>query len=144
MLNNCIWDQILSETPTVALTRGTGEIITQHAYNKPASGPLNVRLSAAKMRFSRSKFRMFHALHIDPWTRKKIRKTSIVQANSKVTFHIISRAYESCPACQHFISNSTQKWNKSCWLKKENARINIQVFRSIWEKREILRPACKE
>ena len=98
-----------TETPTVALTRGTGEIITQHAYNKPASGPLNVRLSAAKMRFARSKFRMFHALHIDPWTRKKIRKTSIVQANSKVTFHIISRAYESCPACQHFISNSTQK-----------------------------------
>ena len=39
------------------------EMITQYACNKPASWPLHIRLSAAKTRFTQSKFRMLHVLH---------------------------------------------------------------------------------
>ena len=60
------------------------EMITQYACNKPASWPLNVRLSAAKTRFTQSKFRMLHALcsASNLRAREKRRKTS-VQADSQ-------------------------------------------------------------
>ena len=66
-------------------------MITQYACNKPASWPLNVRLTAAKTRFTLSKFRMLHALCSASNLRagEKRRKTSL-QANSKVTFYIIT------------------------------------------------------
>ena len=76
-----IWNQILSGTPTEAKPQ---EIITQYICNKPASWPLNVRLSAAKTRFTQSKFRMLHALcsASNLRAREKRRKTS-VQADSQ-------------------------------------------------------------
>ena len=60
------------------------EMITQYACNKPASWPLNVRLSGAKTRFTQSNFRMLHALcsASNLRAREKRRKTS-VQADSQ-------------------------------------------------------------
>ena len=69
------------------------EMITQYACNKPASWPLNIRLSAAKTRFTQSKFRMLHVLHcvvLVNFAREKKRKRTTVQADSQVTFHIIT------------------------------------------------------
>ena len=65
-------------------------------------------LKAAKIRFAQSKFRILHALHNLRYKRES-RKTSVVQADSKVTFHTITSSfslvtsYESCLACQHLI-----------------------------------------
>ena len=39
------------------------EMITQYACIKPASWPLNIRLSSAKTRFTQSKFRMLQVIH---------------------------------------------------------------------------------
>ena len=47
----------------------------------------NVRLKAAK-KIAWSKCRILHALH--KLHKKKTRKTSVVQANTKVTFHTIT------------------------------------------------------
>ena len=47
----------------------------------------NVRLKAAK-KIARSKYRILHALH--KLHKKKTRKTSVVQANTKVAFHTIT------------------------------------------------------
>ena len=65
-------------------------------------------LKAAKIRFAQAKFRILHALHNLRYKRES-RKTSVVQADSKVTFHTITSSfslvtsYESCLACQHLI-----------------------------------------
>ena len=62
------------------------EMITQYACNKPASWPLNIRLSAAKTRFTQSKFRMLHVLHcvvLVTFAREKKRKRITVQADSQ-------------------------------------------------------------
>ena len=65
----------------------TQEMITQYACNKPASWPLNIRPSAAKTRFSQSKFRMLHVLHcvvlVNFAREKKKRKRTTVQADSQ-------------------------------------------------------------
>ena len=69
------------------------EMITQYACNKPASWPLNVRLSAAKTRFRQSKFRMLHALCSTRKlrAREKRRKTSVqADSQSKVAFRVIT------------------------------------------------------
>ena len=69
------------------------EMITQYACNKPASWPLNVRLSAAKTRFTQSKFRMLHALCSTRKlrAREKRRKTSVqADSQSKVAFRVIT------------------------------------------------------
>ena len=47
----------------------------------------NVRLKGAKKN-ARSKYRILYALH--KLHKKKTRKTSVVQANTKVTFHTIT------------------------------------------------------
>ena len=68
------------------------EMITQYACNKSASWPLNIRLSAAKTRFTQSKFRMLHVLHcivLVNFAREKKRKRTTEQT-LKVTFHIIT------------------------------------------------------
>ena len=62
------------------------EMITQYACNKPASWPLNVRLSAEKTRFTQSKFRMLHVLQcvvLVNFAREKKRKRTTVQADSQ-------------------------------------------------------------
>ena len=82
------------------------EMITQYACNKPASWPLNIRLSAAKTRFTQSKFRMLHVLHcvvLVNFAREKKRKRTTVQAASSRLSRsrfTLSRACESCLACQ--------------------------------------------
>ena len=72
------------------------EMITQCACNKPASWPLNVRLSAAKTRFTQSKFRLLHALCS---AREKRRKTS-VQADSQGHVSHYHELMMLCLACQ--------------------------------------------
>ena len=81
------------------------EMITQYACNKPASWSLNVRLSAAKTRFTQSKFRMLHALcsASNLRTREKRRKTS-VQADSRSRF-ALSRAYDVMFGLSTLITN---------------------------------------
>ena len=71
-------------------------MITQYACNKPASWPLNVRLSAAKTRFTQSKFRLLHALCS---AREKRRKTS-VQADSQGHVSHYHELMMLCLACQ--------------------------------------------
>ena len=69
------------------------EMITQYAYNKPASWPLNIRLSAAKTRFTQSKFRMLHVLHcvvLVTFAREKKEREPLFKQTLKVTFHIIT------------------------------------------------------
>ena len=77
------------------------EMITQYACNKPASWPLNVRLSAAKTRFTQSKFRMLHALcsASNLRAREKRRKTS-VQADSQGHVSHYHELMMFCLACQ--------------------------------------------
>ena len=62
------------------------EMITQYACNKPASWPLNIRLSAAKTRFTQSKFRMLQVMHcvvLVTFARETKRKRTTVQADSQ-------------------------------------------------------------
>ena len=62
------------------------EMITQYACDKPALRPLNMRLSAAKTRFTQSKFRMLHVLHcvvLVNFAREEKRKRTTVQADSQ-------------------------------------------------------------
>ena len=69
------------------------EMITQYACNKPASWPLNIRLSAAKTRFTQSKFRMLHVLHcvvLVTFAREKKEREPLFNQTLKVTFHIIT------------------------------------------------------
>ena len=69
------------------------EMITQYACNKPASWPLNIRLSAAKTRFTQSKFRMLHVLHcvvLVTFAREKKEREPLFKQTFKVTFHIIT------------------------------------------------------
>ena len=82
------------------------EMITQYACNKPASWPLNGRLSAAKMRFTQSKVRMLHALcsASNLRAREKRRKTS-VQADSQGHVSPVSRAYDVFFGLSTLISN---------------------------------------
>ena len=82
------------------------EMITQYACNKPASLPLNGRLSAAKMRFTQSKVRMLHALcsASNLRAREKRRKTS-VQADSQGHVSPVSRAYDVLFGLSTLISN---------------------------------------
>ena len=67
-----------------------------------ASWNLNVRLRAAKARFTQSEFRILYALH-NLGERKKRRKK--VTLGSCFTLSRGPQAYELCLACQHFISN---------------------------------------
>ena len=46
----------------------------------------------AKIRLVQSKFRILHALH-NLYSREKGRKTSVVQADSKATFHTIVSSF---------------------------------------------------
>ena len=82
------------------------EMITQYACNKPASWPLNGRLSAAKLRFTQSKVRMLHALcsASNLRAREKRRKTS-VQADSQGHVSPVSRAYDVLFGLSTLISN---------------------------------------
>ena len=69
------------------------EMITQYACNKAASWPLNIRFSAAKTRFTQSKFRMLHLLHCVvlvtfAWEKKE--REPLFKQTLKVTFHIIT------------------------------------------------------
>ena len=62
------------------------EMITQYACNKPALWPLNIRLSAAKTRFTESKFRMLQVMHcvvLVTFARETKRKRTTVQADSQ-------------------------------------------------------------
>ena len=81
------------------------EMITQYACNKPASWPLNIRLSAAKTRFTQSKFRMLQVLHcvvlVTFVWEKKEREPLFKQTLT------LSRAYESCLACQRLFLTSS-------------------------------------
>ena len=74
--------------------------------NKPASWPLNGRLSAAKMRFTQSKVRMLHALcsASNLRAREKRRKTS-VQADSQGHVSPVSRAYDVLFGLSTLITN---------------------------------------
>ena len=91
------------------------EMITQYACNKPASWPLHIRLSAAKTRFTQSKFRMLHVLHcvvLVNFAREKKRKRTTVQADSQGDvshYHeLMSRVW---PACQRlFLTESLNLW----------------------------------
>ena len=68
----------------------------------------NQEIIAAKIRFAQSKFKILHALHNLRYKRES-RKTSVVQADWKVTFLTITNSfslvtsYESCLACQRLI-----------------------------------------
>ena len=62
-------------------------VVVVVVWNRPALKHLNVRLKAAK-NFAQSKCKILHALR--KLRKKRARKTSIVQADSKVTFHTIS------------------------------------------------------
>ena len=67
--------------------------ITQYACNKPTSWPLNIRLSAAKTRFTQSKFIMLHVLHcvvIVTFAREKKEREPLFKQTLKVKFHIIT------------------------------------------------------
>ena len=77
------------------------EMINQYACNRPSSRPLNVRLSAAKTRFTQSKFRMLHALcsASDLRAREKRRKTS-VQEDSQGHVSHYHELMMFCLACQ--------------------------------------------
>ena len=74
-------------------------MITQYACNKPASSPLNVRLSAAKMRFTQSKVRMLHALCSASNLRAREEK-SLFKQTLKVTFLSYHELMMFCLACQ--------------------------------------------
>ena len=79
------------------------EMITQYACNKPASWSLNIRLSAAKTRFTQSKFRMLHVLHyvvLVTFAREKKRKENHCSSRLSRSRFTLSRTYESCLACQ--------------------------------------------
>ena len=68
-------------------------MITQYACNKPASWPLNIRFSAAKTRFTQSKFRMLHLLHcvvLVTFAREKKEREPLFKQTLKDTFHIIT------------------------------------------------------
>ena len=89
-------------------------MITQYACNKPASWPLNVRLSAAKTRFTQSKFRMLHALcsASNLRAREKRRKTS-VQADSQGHVSHYHELMMLCLACQLlFLTGWSQSMRK--------------------------------
>ena len=62
-------------------------VVVVVAWNRPALKHLNVRLKAAK-NFAQSKCEILHALR--ELRKKRARKTSIVQADSKITFHTIT------------------------------------------------------
>ena len=61
-------------------------MITQYACNKPASWPLNIRLSAAKTRFTQSKFRMLQVMRcvvVVNFAKERKRNRTTVQADSQ-------------------------------------------------------------
>ena len=63
-----------------------------------------MRLEAAKQNFAQSKCIILDALH--KLLKKRARKTAVVQADSKVTFHTVMSlvwAQSLCLACQHLI-----------------------------------------
>ena len=79
------------------------ETITQYAWNKPASWPLNIRLSAAKTRFTQSKFRMLHVLHcvvLVTFAREKKEREPLFKQTLKVTFRPYHELMMFCLACQ--------------------------------------------
>ena len=61
----------------------------------------------AKILSTQSEFRMFHALcsASDLRASEKRRKISLFPKQTLRTRFTLSRAYESCLACQHFVSN---------------------------------------
>ena len=79
------------------------EMIIQYACNKLISGSLNIRLSAAKTRFTPSKFRMLQVMHcvvlVTLRERDKKKENHCSSRLSKSRF-TLSQAYESCLACQ--------------------------------------------
>ena len=64
------------------------ELITQYAWNEPASLPLNVRLKAAKK--SLLSQNVEDSMHCMRLHKKRARKTSVVQTDCKVTFQTTS------------------------------------------------------
>ena len=82
------------------------EMITQYACNKPASWPLNIRFSAAKTRFTQSKFRMLHLLHCVvlvtfAWEKKE--REPLFKQTLKITFHIITSLSRVWPVNAYFL-----------------------------------------
>ena len=98
------------------------EMITQYACNKPASWPLNVRLSAEKTRFTQSKFRMLHVLHcvvLVNFAREKKGKRTTVQADSQghvSQMHreaVHSKWLPPLSLCEYFWKEFALKWDVS-------------------------------
>ena len=113
------------------------EMITQYACNKPASWPLNGRLSAAKMRFTQSKVRMLHALcsASNLRAREKRRKTS-VQADSQGHVSLVSRAYDVLFGLSTLISNRILfhnlceiEYSAGCWNTISAGVTQTSLFR---------------
>ena len=67
------------------------EMIAQYKCNKPASWPLNVRLGAAKTRFTHSKFRSYmHCVVLVTFARERKEEKPLFKQTLKVTFRIIT------------------------------------------------------
>ena len=77
----------------------------------------NVRLRAVKVRFSQSDFRILRALHNLSEGKKRRKKVTL---GSRFT---LSRAYESCLACQHFISKLLHHWSLTTWIKQSKRTV---------------------
>ena len=92
-------------------------MITQYAWNKPASWPLNIRLSAAKTRFTQSKFIMLQVLHcvvLVTFAREKKRKRNHCSSRLSRSSFTLSRAYESCLACQRLFLTESEIFVACC------------------------------
>ena len=99
------------------------EMITQYACNKPASWPLNIRLSAAKTRFTQSKFRILqlvlHCVVLVNFAREKKGKRTTVQADSQghvSQMHreaVHSKWLPPLSLCEYFWKEFALKWDVS-------------------------------
>ena len=97
-------------------------MITQYACNKPASWPLNIRLSAAKTRFIQSTFRMQQVMHcVVLVTFARERKRTTIQPDSQghvSHYHeLMSRVW---PVNAYFFLSS------ACWGSASSNACNLQ------------------
>ena len=99
-------------------------MITQYACNKPASWPLNIRLSAAKTRFTQSTFRMQQVMHcvvLVTFARERKRKRTTIQPDSQghvSHYHeLMSRVW---PVNAYFFLSS------ACWGSASSNTSNLQ------------------
>ena len=99
-------------------------MITQYACNKPASWPLNIRLSAAKTRFIQSTFRMQQVMHcvvLVTFARERKRKRTTIHPYSQghvSHYHeLMSRVW---PVNAYFFLSS------ACWGSASSNTCNLQ------------------